>query len=94
MNARIGRTRRTATGVPCAWGACPCACWRLQYWNDLPLALAWVRRVWFSGSARIFGVRRVPLVGLILTQILPFADQKTLQVLGDFEGAIYKARPA
>lgn len=34
------------------------------------------------------------VTGLILTQILPFADQKTLQLLGDFEGTIYKTRPA
>jgi methyl acetate hydrolase len=30
--------------------------------------------------------------GLILTQILPFADDKVLRLFGDFEGAIYASR--
>jgi methyl acetate hydrolase len=30
------------------------------------------------------------VTGVILTQILPFADQKTLQLLADFESAVYK----
>src|SRR5215813_4920337 len=30
------------------------------------------------------------VAGVILTQILPFADAKTLQLLGDFESAVYK----
>ncbi|GEP59149.1 serine hydrolase domain-containing protein [Reyranella soli] len=30
------------------------------------------------------------VAGVILTQILPFADTKTLQVFGDFEGAVYQ----
>jgi methyl acetate hydrolase len=30
------------------------------------------------------------VAGVILTQILPFADQKTLQLLADFESAVYK----
>ena len=29
------------------------------------------------------------VTGVILTQILPFADQKTLQLLADFESAVY-----
>ncbi len=35
------------------------------------------------------------VAGVILTQILPFADTKTLQVFGDFEGAVYhNGRPS
>ena len=30
------------------------------------------------------------VTGVVLTQILPFADQKTLQLLADFESAVYK----
>ena len=30
------------------------------------------------------------VAGVILTQILPFADQKALQLLADFESTVYK----
>jgi hypothetical protein len=30
------------------------------------------------------------VAGVILTQILPFADQKAPQLLADFESAVYK----
>jgi CubicO group peptidase (beta-lactamase class C family) len=37
-------------------------------------------------------VRRV--TGLVMTQILPFADPRVLALYGRFERAVYEARPA
>ena len=34
------------------------------------------------------------VTGLIMTQILPFADQRALKLYGQFESAVYEALPS
>jgi CubicO group peptidase (beta-lactamase class C family) len=41
---------------------------------------------WLDPSKRV--------TGLIMTQILPFADQRALKLYGQFESAVYEALPS